>query len=321
MIGGDGREYGPVTADQLRQWILDHRANGATVVQAEGSTEWVPLGTLAEFREVLAEAAREHTAPPPPPTLVTPSPLPWPTTGTGELHVFDCLGRSWTLLQRHALLITGASLVVWGMQTLLALLGCFGTLVSMVAAGGLYGGLCVLVLKLARGEPAALGDVFACFSTRFLPCMLVWLFTAIASQVGLALCLLPGIFLSVVWVFSLPLTADRGLDFVPALQTSWRTAWPRFFPVLGLLALAYLPTVVFAIYSLVVTTGIAMSTFGPMGSLNFSEMMDKLPQVVGQAARLGFQQHLVLLLNLPFAWTATMLAYEDLLGQSRRPSA
>ncbi|MCZ7636450.1 MAG: DUF4339 domain-containing protein [Verrucomicrobia bacterium] len=38
MIGGDGREYGPVTADQLREWILDHRANGQTMVLAEGGS-------------------------------------------------------------------------------------------------------------------------------------------------------------------------------------------------------------------------------------------------------------------------------------------
>ena len=321
MIGGDGREYGPVTADQLRQWILDHRADGATVVQPEGRTDWVALGALPEFGESLAEAARQHgVGAPPPPPLVTPgaaSPVPATPVAITELRVFDCLGRAWMLLQRHVLLITGACLLVWSLQTLLALLGCFGSLVSMVLAGALYGGLCVLVLKLARGEPAALGDVFSGFGPRFLPCMLVWLFTSLLSQLGMALCLVPGIFLSVVWAFSLPLAADRGFGFAPALQVSWRTALPRFFPLLGLLTLAFLPTVVFAGYSLAVTTGIAMSTFGPFGSTGFAEMLDKFPQVLEQASRLGFQQHLVLLLNLPFAWTAVMTAYEDLLGHGR----
>lgn len=321
MIGGDGREYGPVTADQLREWILDHRANGETVVQPEGRTDWVRIASLPEFAEVLAEAARRHGFPPQPPPLFRPALADTLPVADRELRVLDCLGRAWVLLQRHALLITGASLLVWGLQSGLALLGCFGALVGMVVAGALYGGLCGLVLKLIRGEPAALGDVFSGFGPRFLACTLVWLFTAMLSQLGLALCLLPGVFLSVVWVFSLPLAADRGLEFAPALQMSWRTTWPRFFPVLGLLALAYLPTVVFGIYSLVVTMGIATSTLGPLGSLSVSEMMDKLPQVAEQAARLGFQQHLVLLLNLPFAWTATMMAYEDLLGHGRHPAA
>jgi hypothetical protein len=49
IIGADEREYGPVTADQLRQWIAEGRANAQTRVLVEGATEWKPLGTLPEF--------------------------------------------------------------------------------------------------------------------------------------------------------------------------------------------------------------------------------------------------------------------------------
>src|SRR5215472_941173 len=49
IIGADDREYGPVTADQLRQWIAEGRANAQTKVLVEGATEWKPLGTLPEF--------------------------------------------------------------------------------------------------------------------------------------------------------------------------------------------------------------------------------------------------------------------------------
>jgi hypothetical protein len=49
IIGADKKEYGPVTADQIRQWIAEGRANGQTMVQAEGSTEWKPLASFPEF--------------------------------------------------------------------------------------------------------------------------------------------------------------------------------------------------------------------------------------------------------------------------------
>ena len=49
IIGADGRGYGPVTADQLRQWVVEGRANAQTQTLAEGATEWKPLGTLPEF--------------------------------------------------------------------------------------------------------------------------------------------------------------------------------------------------------------------------------------------------------------------------------
>src|SRR5438445_172141 len=49
MMGADGREYGPVSAEQLRQWIAEGRANAQTLVQSEGSTEWKALANFPEL--------------------------------------------------------------------------------------------------------------------------------------------------------------------------------------------------------------------------------------------------------------------------------
>jgi hypothetical protein len=49
IIGTDGREYGPVAAGQLRQWMVEGRANAQTLTLAPGATEWRPLGALPEF--------------------------------------------------------------------------------------------------------------------------------------------------------------------------------------------------------------------------------------------------------------------------------
>jgi uncharacterized RDD family membrane protein YckC len=49
IIGGDGKEYGPVTADQVRTWISAGRANLDTRAKALGSEEWRRLGDYAEF--------------------------------------------------------------------------------------------------------------------------------------------------------------------------------------------------------------------------------------------------------------------------------
>lgn len=315
MIGGDGREYGPVTADQLREWILDHRADGRTEVQPEGRTDWVALGSLPEFAEDLAEAARRHGAP------VAPPPIPVGAAPAAELRILDCLGRAWLMLQRHALLITLGGLIVWLIPTGLAMLGCWGVVGAWVVSGALYGGYTVLLLNLARARPAALGDVFVCFRGRFLPCMLVWLVTEFLTQAGLMLCLLPGVFIAVVWAFSLPLVADRDADVGGALRESWKAVLPRFFPVLGVLTLAFLPTLVFAAYAFVSSMGIAVRTLGPAGVTSLAEMMEKLPAMLQEASVLGFQQHLVLLLNLPFAWAALVSAYETLFNPGPQPRA
>jgi len=39
MIGADGREYGPVTADQLREWIAEGRVDAQTKALVEGLGE------------------------------------------------------------------------------------------------------------------------------------------------------------------------------------------------------------------------------------------------------------------------------------------
>ncbi len=57
IIGADGRQYGPVTEGQLREWISARRANPQTLAQGEASIEWRPLSTFPEFAAVLAEAA------------------------------------------------------------------------------------------------------------------------------------------------------------------------------------------------------------------------------------------------------------------------
>lgn len=53
IIGADGKEYGPITVEQLRQWIAEGRANTQTRVLLEGTTEWRPLGEIPELAATL----------------------------------------------------------------------------------------------------------------------------------------------------------------------------------------------------------------------------------------------------------------------------
>jgi TM2 domain-containing membrane protein YozV len=64
MIGADGRQYGPINADQLRRWLAEHRLHAQTLVQAEGAPDWKPLAALPEFAADLAAV---------PPPVISPS--------------------------------------------------------------------------------------------------------------------------------------------------------------------------------------------------------------------------------------------------------
>jgi hypothetical protein len=52
IIGGDQREYGPVSAEQLRQWVGEGRASGDTLVRKEGGG-WQKLFEYEEFADLV----------------------------------------------------------------------------------------------------------------------------------------------------------------------------------------------------------------------------------------------------------------------------
>jgi hypothetical protein len=49
IIGADGKEYGPISPEQLKQWISEGRASGQTRIRLEGSTDWKLVSDLPEF--------------------------------------------------------------------------------------------------------------------------------------------------------------------------------------------------------------------------------------------------------------------------------
>lgn len=65
VIGADGQQYGPVSAEQLQRWIAENRVNAHTLIQPEGATEWRALSTFPEFVSDFKAA--------PPPLAVPPS--------------------------------------------------------------------------------------------------------------------------------------------------------------------------------------------------------------------------------------------------------
>ena len=49
VIGNDGKRYGPVTAEQIRQWIREKRVESRTPVFVGGAADWTFIGLLPEF--------------------------------------------------------------------------------------------------------------------------------------------------------------------------------------------------------------------------------------------------------------------------------
>jgi hypothetical protein len=338
IIGGDQREYGPATADELRRWIAEGRANGQTKVCPEGSTEWRPVASFAEFTAALG--AQASAAPPSAPT-------PAPSTGQRwaaqvlaarpQLEIARCLSLSWDLLRTNFGLVFGATFVVWLFGALCQWIptvsglavGVLIDLVKWLLTGVLYGGVCLVFLKRIRGEPAKLGDAFAGFTLATGQLILTGFMKALLTKIGFCCLLLPGIYLSVAWVFGVPLVADKRLEFWSAMELSRKAVTRVWFPMLGLILLAYLPFIVGMLF-VIASAALDMMpvvqgnlreilSTGGQDPAKIAELVSRM-QMIKPSLVVTLLPQLFLLVNLPFALGALMYAYEDLFGARAAPS-
>lgn len=66
IIGADGKQYGPVTLEDLRSWLAQGRINAQTRVQVVGSEEWRPAREVAELTSLFRDYGTASPGAPPP---------------------------------------------------------------------------------------------------------------------------------------------------------------------------------------------------------------------------------------------------------------
>jgi len=82
IIGGDGKQYGPITGDELRKWISEGRLNAHSLAKADSDAEFRPLATFPELADAFGTQAAMPDAPPSlgkgstKPVLVDEAPMP-----------------------------------------------------------------------------------------------------------------------------------------------------------------------------------------------------------------------------------------------------
>jgi hypothetical protein len=118
IIGGDGRQYGPIPEEQLRRWIAEGRANAQTQIQPEGAPEWKPLSSFPELAPLTPVAA-------PAPTLPTAAPA------DGR----DAAARA-VVGPAVGLIVAAALGAIWGLVGILALITQMAGLHSTVRSNG-----------------------------------------------------------------------------------------------------------------------------------------------------------------------------------------
>jgi len=216
LIGGDQKEYGPIPATDVQQWLTEGRLNEESLIKAEGDADFRPLSTFPEF----AGAA----------TSVPPVPPPF---GAGpfdrmpedyELDLGGCLSRGWVLVKNNLSVLFVGTLLYLLIDKTIAIgglaknpfVGALFSVVNLVISGPLLGGVFYLFLRVLRSESAEVGDIFQGFRRAFGQ---LFLGTLIPSLL-VGACLLPFIALFL-WKLT-PLTglmANLHADAMPDPET------------------------------------------------------------------------------------------------------
>ena len=195
VIAGDQKEYGPVSMEEIAEWIRQGRANGETRVQAEGASDWTPLRDVPELAALLGAPAPTPVAP----VTTMPagaaggedSPLPADVLSRDhDVWGSGCLGRSFTLYQSRFGLATGVMAALLGIVVatwiilffvnlilaFIPIVGFFASIILQImvslALVPLYVGPMYIFMRQARGQTASFGDLFAGYRRALGQCML-----------------------------------------------------------------------------------------------------------------------------------------------------
>jgi hypothetical protein len=254
IIGGDLKQYGPVTDEEVRKWIAEGRLNSQSLVQVFGDIEWKKLSEFPEFAEALAGK---------PETLSAPLPTEFPTNWQERDYSLDiggCISRGWELVKGNFWPSVGVTVLI--MVIIAAINQVFGLFtrpavdamvlehkvtpaeiviifLTTIISGPIYtvfiAGLFKYYLKLIRGESAGIADAFSGFGRSTGQLVLLSLVMNLLTLIGYVFCLIPGIYLAVAWIFSIPLVIDRQMGFWDAMELSRKMVNKHWFLVFAFL--------------------------------------------------------------------------------------
>ena len=164
-----------------------------------------------------------------------------------NLNIRSCLRRGWKLLTGEFWPFVGITALLFALLGFASTIGGtsirFGptgdnsaemtSVFAMLVWGPLMGGLLFYFLKKIRREPATVETAFCGFSHRFLHLFLAGFVTSLLTWLGFLCLILPGIYLLVAWMFTLPLVMDKQLDFWSAMELSRKVVTKHWFKFFG----------------------------------------------------------------------------------------
>ncbi|HWF85355.1 MAG TPA: GYF domain-containing protein [Vicinamibacterales bacterium] len=241
VIAADGKMIGPLTVEDVHQWLAEGRASKFSRVRREGETDWQALGAIPELMLPPPQRAPE-TAAVDAPVLRNPDAIAAAYLERGvRLDAARCVSRGWALVRQNPVVLISAALVVWAIIIALTFVPRVGWLAGMVVNSPLLGGLYYLNIRRIRGERAGADDAFAGFRpVFFMPLLIAGLLSGALTTLGILLLVLPGVYLAVGYIFVLPLVIDKRMDVWTAMEVSRRVVHQQWWMTFALAIVAAL---------------------------------------------------------------------------------
>ena len=323
IIGGDGKEYGPVSEADVRQWIAEGRLSAESRVKAESDAEFRALAQFPEFATALNPAV--------PPAVITPqgggsgpADANWEANVLArvpDLRLGECLAAGWSFLGANAGFVAGAVLLAWASTLpfvgVMLVVPILGPLIYVCFQSVIMGGLYLACLQRLRGEAVSPTAVFSGFTVAFAQLALTGIVSGLLTEISACCLLLPAIYLMVAWFFSVPLVADKKMFFWTAMELSRKVVTRVWFEVFGLLLVAFLPMLLGALVNFYLTGRFFMGLWDESGH-NVQQFAQAMQSQADSVKTLTLKSTLVgqgiYVLNLFYIVGVIVRAYENLFG-------
>jgi hypothetical protein len=100
--------------------------------------------------------------------------------------------------------------------------------IPLVLTGPTMIGVFMYISKRMMRQPAELGDIFKGFPW-FVPSLVASLLVALFVNIGMILCIIPGLVVAAMYMFTYHFIFDKGMDFWPAMQASHEVVKKNYF--------------------------------------------------------------------------------------------
>ncbi len=203
VIGPDGNEYGPASLETVREWIAVGRVVPSTLVRTAALPP-VPASTISELAALF-----------PPDLPDAPPPFPGAAAIPDEFRAWGFIEQGWKLVMDDWLTFA-AMIFIW---VAISAVPYVGWIASLFISGPIMVGIWRAILARIDGRKPTVGMMFDGFD-RFLDAFLATILVGFLVGVGYCLFLIPGVILTIIWIFTIPILAETKLGFWRAMDES-----------------------------------------------------------------------------------------------------